>query len=92
MFTGEGGTFRNDVKFKVIGDPFIKFEKIGKYSGTSIVEMISGDGLEYDVYFKPMDFISICSEPRKSMICLSVKRRGMSTTIMMSCTLEKTDE
>ncbi|MGI6717113.1 MAG: hypothetical protein ACOX3X_08040 [Eubacteriales bacterium] len=58
MFTGEGGTFRNDVKFKVIGDPFIKFEKIGKYSGTSIVEMISGDGLEYDVYFKPMDFIA----------------------------------
>jgi hypothetical protein len=36
--------------------------------------------------------LSICSEPRISMICLSVKRRGMSTTIMMSCTLEKTDE
>jgi hypothetical protein len=58
MFTGEGGTFRNDVKFKVIGDPFIKFEETSKYSGKSIVEMITGDGLVYDVNFKPMDFIA----------------------------------
>lgn len=58
-YIGEGGSFQNDVTFRLIGKPYIEHEKISNYSGTAYVEMILGDKLTYEMFFKPMDFINI---------------------------------
>lgn len=58
-YTGEGGYFQNDLKFRLVGKPYIEHERIEKGSGTVLVNMILGDSLTYELYFKPMDFVDI---------------------------------
>ncbi len=58
-YIGEGGSFQNDVTFRLVGKPYIKHENVSNYSGTAYLEMILGDHLTYEMFFKPMDFIDI---------------------------------
>jgi len=57
-FTGEGGSFRNDVQFRLIGEPYIKFDEQGEYLVMDC-PMILGDSSEYRVPFSLHDFIEI---------------------------------
>jgi hypothetical protein len=58
LFNGEGGTFRNNVTFNIIGEPYIDFPDQKAYSDHMFIEAIEGDGLSYEVEFKLCDFIN----------------------------------
>ena len=58
-YTGEGGSFQNDVTFRLVGKPYIEHEHIESHSGSVIVKMILGDQLTYEAFFKPMDFVDV---------------------------------
>ncbi|MDD4124127.1 MAG: hypothetical protein PHW77_00140 [Eubacteriales bacterium] len=55
-YTGEGGTFRNDVTFRLIGEPYISFPEQKSYSGRMFVDVIAGDGCEYELTIDLCDF------------------------------------
>lgn len=62
-YVGEGGTFRNTVRFKVIGDPkFVFLEGEGldiRYNGEVCrMKMIEGDGITYSLYFTIKDCLT----------------------------------
>lgn len=57
-FTGEGGSFRNDVRFRLIGEPYIKFDEQGEYL-TMDCPMILGDQNNYTVPFSLHDFVEV---------------------------------
>lgn len=57
-FSGEGGTFQNNVKFKLVGEPYIKFDEQGD-SLFMQVNMIEGDDAEYIVPFTLFDFTQV---------------------------------
>lgn len=57
-FTGEGGSFRNDVRFRLVGEPYIKFDEQGDYL-TMDCPMILGDQNNYTVPFSLHDFIEV---------------------------------
>lgn len=67
-YTGEGGTFRNDVTFKLIGEAYISFPEQKSYSSIMFVNAIAGDGLDSEAVFELCDFtkeaekISLASE------------------------------
>jgi hypothetical protein len=56
-FSGEGGTFINNVSFKLVGEPYIKFDEQGKML-TMAVAMIEGDNGEFIVPISLHDFIA----------------------------------
>lgn len=58
VFNGEGGSFCNNVRFKLVGEPYIKFEEQGKNLFMEKV-MIEGDNGEYTVLFSLHDFVEI---------------------------------
>ncbi|HBL84530.1 MAG: hypothetical protein A2Y17_01020 [Clostridiales bacterium GWF2_38_85] len=57
-FTGEGGSFQDNVKFRLVGDPYIKFDEQGDYLSMT-VNMIEGDDGEYIVPFTLVDFMEV---------------------------------
>ncbi|MHB8129553.1 MAG: hypothetical protein ACYDEX_11195 [Mobilitalea sp.] len=57
-FTGEGGTFQNNVKFRLVGEPYIKFDEQGD-SLFMTVNIIEGDDAEYIVPLTLVDFTQV---------------------------------
>ena len=57
-FSGEGGTFQNNVHFRLVGEPYIKFDEQGDRLFME-VDMIEGDNGEYIVPFTLVDFAEI---------------------------------
>lgn len=46
LFTGEGGTFQNNVTFKLVGEPYVRFPEQGK-DLFATVQMLYGDAGDY---------------------------------------------
>ncbi|MDD4680079.1 MAG: hypothetical protein PHP79_04200, partial [Clostridia bacterium] len=55
-FSGEGGSFQNDVTFRLIGKPYISFPEQGSYL-TMTLPMLLGDGEIYETPFILNDFL-----------------------------------
>ena len=79
-FTGEGGTFQNNVRFRLVGEPYIRFEEQGEYLFMETA-MLFGDKGSYEVPFTLNDFLDI---PK-----VSVKPQDNSP---FGITLERTDD
>ncbi|MEA4831046.1 MAG: hypothetical protein VB118_00340 [Oscillospiraceae bacterium] len=56
-FTGEGGSFTNNVRFELVGEPYIDFPDMKSYSSMMIADMIMGDALTYEVFFEICDLL-----------------------------------
>lgn len=63
-YMGEGGTFRNNIVFKLVGKPYVRFPETGStdqswiLNAESYVDMIAGDGRTYPVMFYFEDAVS----------------------------------
>ena len=55
-FTGEGGSFQNNVTFRLIGKPYISFPEQGNYL-TMTIPMLLGDEGIYETWFVLNDFM-----------------------------------
>lgn len=54
-FTGEGGSFQNEVEFDLVLEPYISF---GKKNGNTVA-VIEGDGGHYESAFELVDFTEV---------------------------------
>lgn len=54
-FTGEGGTFQNNVKFQIVGDPYINYPEKGKDLSPTI-NMVYGCNGKYEYKIEFCDF------------------------------------
>lgn len=57
-YIGEGGQFRNNVSFRLVGEPYIKFDEQGQKLSMA-VPMIEGDMGVYKVPFSLHDFVDV---------------------------------
>ncbi len=63
LFTGEGGTFRNNVTFRLTGEPYISFPNRGGLLEMTL-PMLLGDGGAYELPFEVHDFMQKPTELR----------------------------
>lgn len=55
-FTGEGGTFENNLIFEILGDPYIKFTEQGAYQNMTLT-MLYGDNGDYETEIELVDLL-----------------------------------
>lgn len=60
-FTGEGGTFQNNMRFMLTGEPYISFPERGDYL-VPTVNMLFGDNGSYSFPVEFIDFVSPVDE------------------------------
>lgn len=77
-FSGEGGSFQNNVTFRLIGKPYIAFPEQGRYL-TMTLPMLLGDGKVYETSVTLHDFL----EKPTSV------RLDVAEEIPLSCELEE---
>jgi hypothetical protein len=80
-FSGEGGSFQNNVTFRLVGKPRIYFPEQGHYL-TMTLPMLLGDG---EVYETPVILHDFLEKP--TSVCLDV-----AEDVPLSCKLEETEE
>ena len=80
-FSGEGGSFQNDVTFRLIGQPYLSFPEQGQYL-TMTLPMLLGDGELYETPFMLHDFME---KP------VTVKAE-VAEGAPLDCTIEETGE
>lgn len=80
-FSGEGGSFQNDVTFRLIGKPYLTFPEQGQYL-TMTLPMLLGDGELYETPFLLHDFME---KP------VTVKAE-VAEGAPLACTIEETGE
>ncbi len=80
-YTGKGGSFTNNIHFRIIGKPRIKFPEQGK-SMDMRLNVLYGDGLTYSLEVELADFLEL---PKDVTITCSDE-------VPLSVSLEKTDD
>ena len=80
-YTGKGGSFTNNIHFRIIGDPSIKFPEQGKAMDMRL-NVIYGDRKTYEVAVELVDFL----EPPKDITLSQVDDAPFSSS------LEKIDD
>lgn len=80
-FSGEGGSFQNDVTFRLIGKPYIFFPEQGNYL-TMTLPMLLGDGETYETPFILHDFLE-----KPTSVKLEV-----AEGVPLSCELEESED
>ncbi len=64
IYSGEGGTFKNNIVFKLTGKPYLRFPEVSAggqswvLNADAYVDMIAGDGRTYPVMFYFEDAVS----------------------------------
>ncbi|MDD2361461.1 MAG: hypothetical protein PHH84_00665 [Oscillospiraceae bacterium] len=79
-FSGEGGSFQNNVTFRLIGKPYISFPERGDYL-TMTLPMLLGDG---EVYETPVILNDFMEKPTSV-------RLDVAEGVPLSCKLEETE-
>lgn len=82
-FTGEGGTYTNDLWFRVVGDPCIEFPDKDRLAIYHVVNGLYADGETYEVPFILKDFSTDVDEE-------NVRVSVQANDLIVSC--EKTGE
>ena len=80
-FSGEGGSFQNNVTFRLVGKPRIYFPEQGNYL-TMTLPMLLGDG---EVYETPVILHDFLEKPTSV-------RLDVAEGVPLSCKLEETEE
>ncbi|MDD2618961.1 MAG: hypothetical protein PHT87_09220, partial [Bacteroidales bacterium] len=80
-FSGEGGSFQNNVTFRLVGKPRIYFPEQGNYL-TMTLPMLLGDG---EVYETPVILNDFLEKPTSV-------RLDVAEDVPLSCKLEETEE
>jgi hypothetical protein len=80
-FSGEGGSFQNNVTFRLVGKPYISFPERGDYL-TMTLPMLLGDG---EVYETPVILNDFLEKPTSL-------RLDVAEDVPLSCKLEETEE
>jgi hypothetical protein len=80
-FSGEGGSFQNNVTFRLVGKPCISFPEQGHYL-TMTLPMLLGDG---EVYETPVILSDFLEKPTSV-------RLDVAEGVPLSCKLEETEE
>ncbi|KAF5087194.1 hypothetical protein DSECCO2_51180 [anaerobic digester metagenome] len=80
-YTGKGGSFTNNIHFRIIGEPRIKFPEQGAAMDMRL-NVLYGDGLTYDVEVELVDFI----EPPKEVTITQLDEAPFTSS------LEKIDD
>ena len=78
VFTFEGGSFTENLWFRIVGDPYIEFPDQDRVAITHVVNGILGDNGTYEVLFNLKDFMELV-DPSNVQIHL------LSNDLILSC-------
>ena len=82
VFSYEGGTFTENVRFHLAGDPYIEFPDMERLAITHVVNGLFGDGETYEVPFIVRDFFG-------QLDASEIKISARENDLILSCTKDE---
>ncbi|MBE6005150.1 MAG: hypothetical protein E7232_13935 [Lachnospiraceae bacterium] len=82
VFAYEGGTFTENVRFHLAGDPYIEFPDMDRLAITHVVNGLFGDGETYEVPFIIKDFFG-------QLDTSEIKISARENDLILSCTKDE---